>query len=111
MEITEYRKNATHMIALTRCAIHGEKPTKDLIDQLDLPSLFQVCQKHILTACVAYALESAGIHDKAFSEAKEKSIRKNILLDAERAKVLRQLEREKIWYMPLKGAILKEWYP
>lgn len=111
MEITEYRKNAADMIALVRCAINGEKPDAALTAQLDLPKLFEICQSHILTACVAYALESAGIRDAAFTEAKEKAIRKNILLDAERAKILKRLEQEQIWYMPLKGAVLKDWYP
>ena len=111
MEITEYRKNAADMIALMRCAINGEKPDAALTEQLDLPKLFEVCQSHILTACVAYALESAGIRDAAFTEAKEKAIRKNVLLDAERAKILKRLEQEKIWYMPLKGAVIKDWYP
>ena len=111
MEITEYRKNAADMIALTRCAVNGKIPDNMLIGQLDLNALFQVCQKHILTACCAYALESAGIHDPAFTQAKEKAIRKNILMDAERSKILKRLEQEQIWYMPLKGSILKDWYP
>ena len=38
-------------------------------------------------------------------------IRKNILLDTERRTILRRLEEEKIWYMPLKGALLHNWYP
>lgn len=111
MEKTEYRKHAAEMIAMTRCAVNGEQPEKTLTDGLDLPALFEVCQSHSLTACCAYALESAGIRDAAFTEAKEKSIRKNIIMDAERAKILKRLEQEQIWYMPLKGAVMKDWYP
>lgn len=111
MEKREYRHYADAMIYLTVCAINGETPEQEKIAQFDLEKLLEVCQKHILTACVAYALESAGIHDHNFTQAKEKAIRKNILLDAERDKILKRLESEKIWYMPLKGAILKDWYP
>lgn len=46
-----------------------------------------------------------------FIEAKSKAIRKNILLDTEREKIFEFLEQNKIWYMPLKGVILKELYP
>ncbi len=99
------------MIALVRCAVNEEKPDAKLIEQLDLPALFEICQSHILTACTAYALESAGIHDAAFTEEKNKAIRKNLILDSERAKILNRLEQEKIWYMPLKGAVMKDWYP
>ena len=111
MEKSEYRRYAYAMIYLTQCAINGRIPKQDQIDKLDLEALFEVCQKHILTACVAYALESAGIHDHNFTQAKEKAVRKNILLDAEREKILKRLESEKIWYMPLKGSVLKDWYP
>ena len=111
MEKREFRKNAADMIYLTACAINNKKPKQERIDRLNLPKLFEVCQKHILTACVAYALESAGIKDNDFTQAKEKAIRKNILLDIERRTILRKLEAEKIWYMPLKGSLLHEWYP
>ena len=108
---SEFRKNAADMIYLTACAINDRTPRQERVERLELPNLFEVSQKHILTACVAYALESAGVKDNDFTQAKEKAIRKNILLDAERGNILRKLEAEKIWYMPLKGSILKDWYP
>ena len=111
MEKAEFRRNADDMIYLTICAIKGIVPEQKRIEKLNLPELFEVCQRHILTACVAYALESAGIKDNAFTQAKEKAIRKNILLDAERGNITKRLEAEHIWYMPLKGALLKDWYP
>lgn len=107
----EYRRNAYDMIYLTACAVNGKIPEKERIEGLDFPNLFDVCQEHIMTACVDYALESAGIREHDFIQAKEKAIRKNILLDTERRKVLAELEKAKIWYMPLKGAIMKDWYP
>lgn len=98
------------MLYLSACAVNGIKPDSDYITHIDLAKLFQMCQFHSLTAIVCMALESAGITDKKFIEAKSKAIRKNILLDAEREKILDFLEQNKIWYMPLKGIILKEFY-
>ena len=106
-----FRENAYRMIALTRCAVNGEVPDSSLTAEEGLDALFAVCQEHILTACTAYALESAGVQDAAFTQAKNKAIRKNILLDAERKNVLEHLAQAKIWYMPLKGSVLKDWYP
>jgi len=40
-----------------------------------------------------------------------KAVRKNILLDAERTAIFERFEQQGIWYMPLKGSILKELYP
>ena len=111
MDKNQFRKNAYDMLALVRCAVNGEPADPNLLAEIQPESLFKVCQEHILTACTAYGLESAGLKYPEFTQAKEKAIRKNILMDAERAKILKRLEQEKIWYMPLKGALLKDWYP
>lgn len=111
MEKHEFRKNAADMIYLIACVVNGKTPKAQRVENMNIDQLFEVCQKHILTACVAYALESVGIKNHEFNQAKEKAIRKNILLDAERSRILRRLESENIWYMPLKGALLKDWYP
>ena len=111
MEKREYRRNAYAMIYLAFCAVNGRIPKKERIEQLDLNQLFEVCQEHILTACVAYALESVGIRNYEFTQAKEKAVRKNILLDVERKKILDCFENEHIWYMSLKGSVMKNYYP
>lgn len=105
------KKAAYDMLYLSACAVNGIRPDTERVSAIDLEKLFQMCQFHSLTATVCTALESAGISDKKFIEAKSKAIRKNILLDAEREKIFDFLKHNKIWYMPLKGVILKELYP
>ena len=63
-----------------------------LTDKMDLSGVFAVAKAHSLTAIAAYALESAGIYDNAFEEEKNKAIRKEIILDSERERVLAELE-------------------
>lgn len=99
------------MIYLIRCVLHDRIPKKEKLDKIDLSKLYEVAEKHSLTAITAYALESAGVVDERFTQAKAKAIRKNILLDIERKNVLAELDKARIWYMPLKGIILKEFYP
>ena len=111
MDKNTYRSTALKMLDLVRCAVNGEVPSVQEIQPEELENLFKVCQRHILTACTAYALESAGIRDQQFTQAKEKAIRKNIILEAECKKILQKLEENQIWYIPLKGALLKNWYP
>ncbi len=48
---------------------------------------------------------------KDVSNSSKKSVRKNLLLDTERAKLFDFMERNGIWYMPLKGIMLKDMYP
>ncbi|MBQ9461876.1 MAG: nucleotidyltransferase family protein, partial [Clostridia bacterium] len=107
----DYKQNAYYVIYLIRCVLHDKEPAKEKLDKMELEQLFEVAKVHSLAAMVAYALESVGIYDPAFEEEKNKAIRKNILFDAERSKLLNILEEQKIWYMPLKGAVLKDIYP
>ena len=44
-------------------------------------------------------------------DSKNKAVRKNMLLDAERHQLEKEFAEHGIWYMPLKGSILKDWYP
>lgn len=105
------KQSGYDMLYLSACAINKIKPDPDYIAHIDLERLFRMCRYHSLTAIVCTALESAEIYDKKFMEEKAKAIRKIMLLDAEREKICRFLEQNKIWYMPLKGVILKEMYP
>lgn len=105
------KQTAYDMLYLSACAVNETVPDPEYISHLDLQKLFELCQYHSLTALVCTALESAGIYDKKFMEVRAKAIRKNMLLDAEREKICRFLEQNDIWYMPLKGVILKEFYP
>ena len=106
-----HRQYAYYMIYLIRCVLHNKKPSNEKISKMDLAMLYEYAVDQSLAAIVAYALESAGIDDKDFEEAKNKAICKNIMFDAERMNILAELEKEHIWYMPLKGVLLKEYYP
>lgn len=99
------------LIHLCACAVKGIDPDVHVIEGISIEELFQLAQKHLLTAAVGMALESAGIKEQRFTQAIAQAQRKNALLDADRAKVLAALEEAGIWYMPLRGAILKDLYP
>lgn len=86
--------------------------------EIDFETLWQIADRHSLSAAVCLALEAAGLLGRCppsaagrFSAAKGMSIRKTLLMDAERKKLLAFMEERKIWYMPLKGVILNGLYP
>ncbi|MCQ2417583.1 MAG: nucleotidyltransferase family protein [Oscillospiraceae bacterium] len=99
------------VISLCRCVVNNLPIDASLLENTDLDALYQLCRYHSVTSLVCYGLESVGIRDTAFVQAKEKSIRKNLLLDAERKRILQFMDEQKIWNMPLKGIWLKELYP
>lgn len=107
----DYKQNAYYLIYLIRCVLHDKIPTKEKLSKMDLSGVFSVAKAHSLTAMAAYALESAGIVMQDFKQERMKAIRKNVTFDFERQAVLSEFENASIWYCPLKGCIIKDWYP
>ncbi len=107
----EYKKAAADVVYLASCMVNGQTPDAERVEGMDLGQLYGAADRHLLTGIVGYALEAAGVTDYAFTQAKGKAIRKIVLFDVERGAVLAELEKAGIWYMPLKGCVLKDYYP
>ena len=119
MENTENRKLSRarvrtifdDVVWLSSCAVNKVKPDAERVNHLDMSLLYKAAQHHQLTAIVAYALESVGIKDYSFTQAKAKVMRKIGLMDAEMMILFAQMDGLGIWHMPLKGCVLKDLYP
>lgn len=104
-------------VYLMSCALHGTAPELSQIGDLD--ALFDYCEQHSVTAMVAMGLEEAWKVSppenpavmSPWKQAKNKAIRKNILLNAERERILAYLDSIGCWYLPLKGSFLQHDYP
>lgn len=99
------------LIYLLSCAVNGITPEASKVQAMDIENIYRLAKSHTVRAAVCIALDRAGIKDKQFHESHMKAIRKNIYLDVERKAITKTFEENKIWYMPLKGVILKEIYP
>ena len=111
-------RTAEQLLYLMACALQGTSAREEILADVDLKQLLIMARKHSVASMVCMALEKTAIFanadeaaKKQWLEAKNKAIRKNMLLDAERTAILHELELRGIWYMPLKGSILKDWYP
>ena len=99
------------VIYLSACAVNGVIPEKSRFEGLDMAEVHSYSQSHMITAIVGYALESAGIRNELFIQARAKALRKAVILDADCRKISGKLEEAGIWHMPLKGAVMKDYYP
>lgn len=107
------------LLYLISCVLNDAAPDQQRIEQMDLSMIYKTARFHTLTAIACMALESAdafrGCPDgelvRKWKENKEKAIRKTLLQDAERQNICSFMEQEHIWYMPLKGVVLKDLYP
>ena len=97
------------LIYLLGCAVRGEKPDSDRITDCD--HIMEIAANHMLTAAAAYALKSAGITNERVEKSFFFSHRNTILYKQAWDEIAAHLDKAEIWYMPLKGALLKELYP
>ena len=111
MATPEYLVACREVIYLVSCVLNERIPDAARVDAMDLGEVYRAASNHSLAVLAATALESAGVRDDAFVQAKGKAIRKAVLFNLERAAILEKLEAAGIWYMPLKGAILQDYYP
>ena len=103
--------DAEAVIYFISCVIHSKIPDKCIVDKLNLKDVYLFASKHMLSAAVAIALESAGYKDSRSNKAIANSLRRLTLFEMNKAALFEKLEHAGIWYMPLKGAVLKDFYP
>jgi len=103
-------KTAQTLLYLLSCAVNAEE-CKLKPDEIDFDGLYSLAAKHGLSSVVAFALESAGISERRFVQAKLKTKRRLGLLDIERENIYKKMSEAGIWYAPLKGIVLKDFYP
>ena len=101
---------AQAQLYLLSCAVNSticeRKP-----DEFDFDGLHAFAEQHAVCSAVAFALESAGIREHRFEQAKLKTKRKLALFDIERQTIFRRFNEADIRYAPLKGIVMQEFYP
>lgn len=108
--MTAYPKTARTLVYLLSCAVNKKK-CELKPEEIDFDGLYSLAEKHVLCSAAAFALESAGIEERRFTQAKLKAKRKLGLFDVERAKICEKLNKAGVWYLPLKGIVIKDFYP
>ncbi len=122
MEQEVLLKNGSDLVYLARCALAGETPKDENLKRMDLEAVHALARKHSMAAISAYAVESyckenpdssAAQHPviHTWRQDKAQAIRKNLMLDMEREKILAHLEQIGCWYMPMKGVFMQHVYP
>ena len=106
------KQAAYHVRYLAACAVNGIAPDKSIVEAMDMAAVYQMSCAHSLAAVAATAISASGVAlTPQLQNARDMSLRKSILFDAERACLMDFMEKSGIWYLPLKGIILKDMYP
>lgn len=101
------------LVYLSHCALHGKKADPQKLERLALGEVFRLAQSHSMVAMAAWALEGVLSAEKMapWKDARERVLRRNLLLDIERQQLCGAMEQMGIWYVPLKGSVIKDMYP
>lgn len=99
------------VIYLSGCAVNGTIPDKSRLEGVDMAGLHAEASRHMLASIVAYALASAGIKHELFTQSRAKALRKAVIQASDCREISARLEDAGIWYMPLKGIVITEYYP
>ena len=116
LELEKREKDVQDLVYLIACAVHETVPDEDRIRDMDLDAVYTLARKQTISVTVAGALKP--VRDiigeekiEPWLRAEVAAVRKNVMMDLERASLLDWMEKNEIWYLPLKGIILKDMYP
>lgn len=109
-----------NVIYLATRALNQESVSRDELESMDLPSVFNYAHKSSISAIVFSAINNALSEEELNDEnspyfqykiLRLNAYRRNTLFDQETVKLIDFFEKEKIWYLPLKGSVIKNMYP
>lgn len=107
----EIKQYALKVVYICGCAINGRSLEPDFLDSLNLDELLYVSQKHMLSSMVGLTLQKYGYSNAGFNKSISLAQSREIVYDNELKLIKSVLDNSGIWYMPLKGIILKDLYP
>ncbi len=109
------------VIYLAACALHNKSPGKEVINSLALDEVLKQSVRHSMGA-LTYMAVSAYVKEHGndavspellakWKRYHDMILRKLVRMSLERERLFGFLEENEIWYMPLKGTVLLDYYP
>lgn len=99
------------VIYLASCAVNERPPSEELVSAMDLEEVYRFAGRHKISCCIATALAAGRAMDTRAAKMIAEAIRRDALFSRSLEEVREKLEAAGIWYVPLKGILLKEYYP
>lgn len=102
---------------LASLSLAGKKLEKIPYSDKDLEAVYEYVKISGISAITFMALENAvdASDENSFmfewKKMRLNAMRRNLLFDKERSEITNFLEQNRIWYLPLKGSVIKEMYP
>lgn len=110
-------KTANIAMELASLSLAGKKLDQIPYSDKDLEAVYEYVKISGISAITFMALENAVdvVDENSFmfewKKMRLNAMRRNLLFDQERSEITNFLEQNGIWYLPLKGSVIKEMYP
>lgn len=102
------------LLYLIKCGAFKTAPDIEKVNQMDMEELYSLAKKHSIAAFIAYVLNTMNeVYplQKKWNSTLNQAVRYRMVMDNYAKKLFAFLEERKCWYTPLKGYILKDYYP
>lgn len=101
------------------CGLENLSPNLNYLNNLDAKLLYRYSHIHSIASMIGISLSKAYNLSLFFNEEEIKywqmsvnnALKKRIQFDIERKEITNFLDKERIWYCPLKGIIIQDLYP
>lgn len=107
------KKEVDYLVYLLSCAIKSEKNNQ--VDGIDYSSLLDLAKKHqVYNIIISLIMDNPEVSDEQKQQFKNynlSEISRMIVVNNERENIYSFLNEHKIKYMPLKGLIIRDYYP
>ena len=113
----ENDKTTNIAMELASLSLAGKKLNQIPYSDKDLEAVYEYVKISGISAITFMALENAvDVADESsfmfeWKKMRLNAMRRNLLFDKERSEITNFLEQNGIWYLPLKGSVIKELYP
>ncbi len=118
MEKTKVSETVQALLYLTGCAVNDMVPQRERLEGVDLDAVLALSDRQSLLTLTHCAVKCAygGTFPKdeilrGWDVNNELLTYRSQLMNQELTRLLDYLERNGIWYMPMKGAVLQDLYP
>ncbi|MBQ0097578.1 MAG: nucleotidyltransferase family protein [Oscillospiraceae bacterium] len=103
------------IIYLISCAIKDEIPEKEKVNNMSFADIYSLSAKHTVTALIGYPLCKCDFLSQdekvPFSNAVDIAKLRAVTVGAERESILSFMRENGIWYLLMKGLVIRDLYP
>ena len=107
-------KTESDLLYLMKCGVHKRALDKNKVNDMDMEAVYSLAKTHSIGAYIGWVLNTMKIAyplKEEWNNTLNQAIRHRMVMDNYAKSLFKFLESKHCWYTPLKGYVLKDYYP